>query len=412
MAVDGVNLRRILERLAPKTQEFLVEMIRHPSTHGNEGSVQECAARTWEAAGFAVDRHPIPESIRDDPEYTKPEKDASFEGRENLVVRVSGKKSGRSVIFNAHTDVIPSGDWREAYEPRVEGDAVYGRGACDDKGGVAALYLAALAMREVGLPSRGEIIHQIVIDEEVGGNGSLALIREGIRADGVVVLEATELAMHPANRGALWFRFDFEGKSCHMGRKYDGINAIDLACEAKAILYEYEKELDRDQERQPLFAGYKHPAQVNIGMLRGGDFPSQVAGWAVMEGGVGFLPNRPMEQVKMDLARYLEERASKELRARHRLTFPKLHNDSFETPVEHPLVQAFHAATLETQARKDITGWPVSCDARLFAKVGGMATVVFGPGSIQDAHSAREGVRMSEIVVAAETLVRFVERWC
>jgi acetylornithine deacetylase/succinyl-diaminopimelate desuccinylase-like protein len=94
------------------------------------------------------------------------------------------------------------------------------------------------------------------------------------------------------------------------------------------------------------------------------------------------------------------------------LTFPKLHNDSYETPIDDPLVQTFHAATKETEAEESITGWNVSCDARLFAKIGDMPTVVFGPGDIQDAHSAAEKIRLSEIITAAETLIRFTERWC
>jgi len=412
LPVEKQELRQLLADFAPKVTNFLFESIRHPSTHGNEIPVQRFAQDAWEADGFNVECHAIPEGITTDPEYSRPEQECAFEGRHNLVVRIPGKKSGRTVILNSHTDVIPAEDWPDAYRPRLEDSVVYGRGACDCKGCVAALYLVALAVKALGLPAAGEIIFQLVIDEEVGGNGSLALIREGITADAVVVIEATELAMHPANRGAVWYRFDFEGESCHMGRKHEGVNALDLACEAKSILYEYEKELVKDKDRQPLFSTFDFPAQVNVGLIRGGDFPSQVAGWAIMEGGIGFLPCRSLDQVRKDVVRYLRERGSDALKSRYKLSFDKLHNDSFETSVDHPLVRTFHAATTETDAREDVTGWPVSCDARLFAKVGGMPTVVFGPGSIRHAHSAEERIRVSEIIVAAETLVRFIEKWC
>ncbi len=406
------KLRTVLRELIPEARAYLVEAIRLPSTHGNEVEVVVHAEETWREAGFEPRRHPMPEDLTEDPQYTHPGEDIAFAGRENLVVRVPGAGEGRSLILNSHLDVVPAEDWSAAFEPEVREGIIRGRGACDAKGCVAAMFLAVRAMQELGLKPAGDLICQMVIDEEVGGNGSLALMREGVLADAAVVLEPTQLHLHPANRGAVWFRLEFEGESCHMGRKHEGVNAVGLACEAMEILHGYEEELRRDAEDQPLFASYELPAQVNVGVLRGGEWPSMVAGSAVMEGGVGFLPNRPMERVKQDLARLLDEEGSSELRSRYRLSFPRLHNDSYETPPDHPFVEAFHEATRRTDAAEDVTGWNVSCDARLLAKVGGMPTVVFGPGSIQDAHSAGECVRMDDILTAAETLVRAVEEWC
>jgi acetylornithine deacetylase len=412
MYIHEKRLHQALNDLAPQAKELLSDMITYPSTHGNESQLQSYLERRWTAAGFEVQRHPIAESIRRDPEYSHPAKDYDFKGRDNLVVVVQGSDGGRSVILNSHVDVVPPHEWPEAFTPKIEGDWIYGRGACDAKGCVATMYLVACALRALGATHGGDIFYQMVIDEEVGGNGSLALIREGIQTDGVVVLEPTRLMLHPANRGAIWFRFEFEGTSTHMGRKEEGVNAIDLACETTHILYEYEKELIQDRDKQPLFTHYKLPAQVNIGILEAGEWPSMVAGSAVMEGGVGFLPNRPMAQVKEDIVRYIRERGSETLKSRYTLAFPKLHNDSYETPINAPLVQTFHAAIKETGAWKDITGWNVSCDARLFAKIGGMPTIVFGPGDIKDAHSSAEKIRLSEMITAAETLVRFIEKWC
>jgi acetylornithine deacetylase len=411
VAVDRDRLRRTLQELAPRAQELLVAAMRFRSVHGQEQGVQDCIAEHWEGAGFEVERHPIPEALKDDPEYSHPAEEAPYAGRCNLVVRMGGG-TGRSLIVNAHSDVVPAQDWPDAFEPRVEGDVVRGRGACDDKGCVAVMFLAACAMKRLGIEPAGQVSFQTVIEEEVGGNGSLALIREGQAADGVVVLEPTGLKVHPANRGAIWFRFEFEGKACHMGRKHEGISALDMARETMGILYEYEKELVGDADSQPLFAHYDFPTQVNVGVLQGGEWPSMVPAHAVMEGGVGFLPNRPMEQVKRDLVRYIDKRGSAELKARYTLTFPKLHNDSYETPPEHPLVQVFAAAARQAGTPEAITGWNVSCDARLFATLGGMPTVVFGPGRIEDAHSVQEKVSMSEAIKAAETIVRMVEEWC
>ena len=118
-----------------------------------------------------------------------------------------------------------------------------------------------------------------------------------------------------------------------------------------------------------------------------------------------------MEQVKEDVVRLIGQKGSKKLRERYRLTFPRLHNDSFEIPVGHPLVQTFHAAVQDTGIQKDITGWNVSCDARLFAKIGGMPAIVFGPGRIEDAHTAAEKIDIKDIITASEILIRFIEKW-
>jgi len=410
--VDKENLRKRLWESVPQAKALLLEMIACPSISGNEADVLALLDQKWKAAGFPVQRHPVSESIKSDPEYAHLENDVKYDGRDNLEVCIEGENTGRSLILNSHVDVVPPHQWPEAFQPKTEDEWIYGRGACDAKGCIATMYLAACVMETLGIRPAGDVFFQMVIEEEAGGNGSLARIRQGSRADGVVVLEPTDLVLHPANRGAIWFRFEFEGKPCHMGRKEAGINAIDLAREAIDILYRYEQELIRDRDDQPLFAHYRLPAQVNIGILQGGELPSIVAGSAIMEGGIGFLPNRPMAQVKEDVVRRIEQQGSEALKHRYRLTFPRLHNDSFETPIDHPLVQTFHAATKETEARDEITGWNVSCDARLFSRIGKMPTVVFGPGRIEDAHSAAERIHLSDMVTAAETLIRFVEKWC
>ena len=409
--IDKEELRDVLIRLAPEAKDLLVEMIKYPSTSGNETGVQTFLAEKWEAAGFNAQRHMIPEDLKSDPEYAHSDEDVGYKGRDNIEVCVEGKEAGRTVLINSHVDVVPPHQWPDAFDPKIDGSRIFGRGACDAKGCVAAMYLTACAFRELGIAPAGDVIYQMVIEEETGGNGSLARIRQGCSADGVVVLEPTDLVVHPANRGAIWFRFDFEGKPAHMGRKEEGINAIDLARETIDILYDYEQELIRDKESQPLFADYKLPSQVNIGTIHAGEFPSIVAGAAIMEGGIGFLPNRPMAQIKEDVVRCIEQKGSKDLRERYRLTFPKLHNDSYETAVDHPLVQTFHAAIQDTGIRNDITGWNVSCDARLFAKIGGMPTIVFGPGRIEDAHTTAERIDLRDIVTASEILVRFIEKW-
>ena len=405
-------LRDFLGERTQEAREFLCELIRFPSTQGREAEVQEFTRRRFADLGLRAELVPIPEEITADPEYTHSDNRQPYAGRCNLVVRLVGEGSGRSLILNAHNDVVPAGEWAEAFSPQLEGDVVVGRGASDCKGDVAAMYLIARAIKEFGIRLVGDLELQVVIEEEVGGNGSLALIRQGHRADGVVVMEGSDLKLHSANRGVVWFRATVEGRPVHMGKIREGVSAIDETYGLIQIWRRLEERIIAESSDQPLFAMYEQPVQMNVGLMDAGEWPSTVPARSVIEGGFGFLPNRSMETIKRELREAIEREGDEWLRSHYTLEFPKLHNDAFETPLDHPLVRELSQALTEMELDGTPTGWIVSCDARLFAKVGGMPTVVFGAGTLNDAHSDRESVRMGDVVRAAEVLTHFMARWC
>lgn len=396
---------------AKEARDFLIDMIRYESTPGNEREVIEFCSEKFAQAGCECELIPISDDIKLDPEYSHPENPVTYEGRSNLVAWRRGAGGGKSVIVQSHVDVVPAGEWQEAFAPREEGNIIFGRGACDAKGHVAAIWLAMRAAHELGLQGRGDIQTQIVVEEEFGGNGALALIRQGYTADAALIMESSQLHIHPANRGAIWFRIKIEGLPCHMGRKHDGISAIDLSYKVIQALYEYEKRIIADSANYPGFERYKNPVQVNVGMLHSGTWPAMVAADAVIEGGVGFLPNRSMDQVKREVLETIRSIDDPWLQEHVTLEFPKLHNDSYETDYSHPAVTALHEACKSSGLDTEVFGWNVSCDARLYAKVGGMPTVVFGPGSITDAHAKNEKIDFEEVIKASEAIVRFLEDW-
>ncbi len=400
-AVSPKRIEKVLGTHVEEAREFLCSLIRFPSTQGQEAEVQEFARERFADLGCDAELTPIPEDITRDPEYTASDDGQSYAGRGNLVVRISGEASGRSLILTSHNDVVPAGEWANAFSPRVEGDLVIGRGASDCKGNVTVLYLVAKALKDLGIRLAGDLEMQVVIEEEVGGNGSLALIRQGHRADGVVVLECCDLKVHPANRGVIWFRATVEGRPVHMGNIREGVSAIDTTYRLIDIWRRLEQRVVAESADHPLFAMYEQPVQMNVGTMHAGEWPSMVPARSVIEGGFGFLPNRSLEDIKRDLRRSIEEEGDDWLRSHYTLEVPKLHNDAFETPVDHPLVTGLSESAEEVGLEGTPTGWIVSCDARLFAKVGGMPTAVFGAGTLRAAHSDRETVRRGAGVRAA-----------
>lgn len=412
MSTSVKQIQEFIQQQAGFAEKTLCDMIRFPSTAGNDIEIQKYTQKAFDEIGCPGELVPIPESLKQDPEYTFGEVDIPFGERSNLIVNVKGTGGGKSLIVNAHNDIVPATEWKDAFNPKVENGIIYGRGASDDKGEVLTILLALKALKHFGVKLKGDLIAEAVIDEEVGGNGALATIRQGYKADGVVVLESTELQVHPANRGAIWFRIGMDGVPMHMGRRHEGVNAIEKMMLVINSLLEYEKELIAASQGHPYFVNYDNPVQMNLGMIRGGEWPSMVAAHCEIEGGIGFLPNKPMPSVKEDVKKLLENHPDKWVREHYKLEWPRLHNDAFEIPIDHPLVTKFKSATDSVGLNSRVDGWVVSCDARLFKTVGDMPVLVFGPGTIKDAHSANEKIAIADILKAAEALAVFIMDWC
>lgn len=397
---------------AEQVRDWLMQMISYPSTQGNEADCQAYIKQLFEQVGWPAEYREIPDELVDDPEYSHSENEQPYAGRHNLVARRAGSGGGRSLILQAHADVVPAADWLDAYQPKFDGEYVIGRGAMDDKGQVAMIMLVAAALNDLGVKLCGDLELQVVIEEEVGGNGALALIRQGCQADGVVVLEASNLDVFPANRGAVWFRAKTTGTPKHMGCRHEAENAIEKMMEAIKWMLVYEKELIAASAGYPLFERYEAPVQLCLGTIRADGWPSMVAGECVLEGGVGFLPNKAMDDIRQELYQAVMRSDDQWLREHFELTFPRLHNDAYEIDPNHPLVTTVHQAACDCGIPSEVYGWNVSCDARLYARLADLPTVVYGASDIGEAHSDGEKVPWSEVVEGAQGLAWAVVNWC
>jgi acetylornithine deacetylase len=391
-------------------RDILCGLIEFRSTPGAEDGIQTFLFDLLSSAGFPARLAPIEDTITADPDYVPVPGHETYRGRPNVLITLPGTGGGRSVIVNTHADVVPGPD--RMFAPAADGAIVRGRGACDAKGQIVTLMLALSALRELGAKLAGDIEAQIVIEEEAGGNGSLAAIVGGRRADAAVVLEPTGLIVRSANRGAAWFRLTVEGRSVHMGRYPEGVSAFDETVGLLPLLKDYEAGLREASKGTPGFPDDPSPVVVNIGRVKAGDWPSTVPGECVAEGGIAFLPNRTSRQIEAEIQALIKERATPWARQHARFVLAGLRNEAFETPSGHPAVSAFRDAAKEVLGPHPAEGWNASCDARLFFHRGGMPTLVFGAGDLADAHSLDERIDMGDIVRAAEVLSRFLLCWC
>jgi len=398
----------VTDQIIDKSASLLEDLIRIDTTYGNEHPALDLLRDRFRGIGCEVEMVPFPEGLEADPLYSSAHTRADVP-RNNLVVRLPGLAGGKRIILNTHVDVVPASGWQDAFSPHRADGMIRGRGAADAKGQIATMFALASAYREAQLMPRGDIIMQIVIDEEIGGNGTLALLRDGHKGDAAIVMEPTGNSLRCANRGAVWFRAELEGRSVHMSRMREGVSAVTLVIELAYILQKYEDRLVKESKGQPLFKEYPRPAQVNIGKVTAGDWPSSVPGCAVVEGGVGFLPNKSLDAIKRELEAFIQKKAGMWLRSHYRLEFTGLKNEAFETPITDSAVQSLMTALERNGLKGTPLGLMTSCDARLFAIEAGIPTIVFGPGDLAAAHSHAEELAIKDIRKAAEVLIMFVD---
>src|SRR5208283_1055923 len=211
------ELKNAIQCVRDETERFLCDLIRLPSLPGQELEAVELAAQRF-ASVAEVERVPLSDEILRDEDYSDPVPGLRYEGRSNLRLRVPGAAHGRSLLFNTHLDVVPASDGQERpFDPVVEGGVVLGRGACDAKGQAATLFAVLAALRRLDVRLQGDLLAHLVVEEEAGGNGTLAMTRRGERADACIVMEPTEMRILSSVRGAVWFRVVCTGKPGHSG---------------------------------------------------------------------------------------------------------------------------------------------------------------------------------------------------
>jgi acetylornithine deacetylase len=412
--MSEINCQTLSEKIESYREDglkWLRETIPFRSVQGCEQEQQAYWKDVLGGLGLPAEYREIPDSLMDDPDYCHNESECAYAGRYNLVSTWGGKGHGRSLIVQSHSDVVPADDW-DGFTPKWDGEYVWGRGATDCKGCQVSALLALKALKELGYEPAGRLELQFVIEEEPGGNGALALIRQGCAADACVVIEASDLNVFPANRGAVWFRARTTGISTHMGRRHEGVNAIEKMMEALRQMLVYENELIADSRGNPLFDRYDNPVQVCIGMIQAGQWPSKVPDECVVEGGVGFLPNKSIADVRAELEAAVMRTEDEWLKTHFELTYPKLKKDAYEIDPNHPIVTTVNSAMLECGRPSEVYGWNVSCDAALYAKMAGIPTVVFGPSDIREAHGRDEKVKYQDVLDAAKALALAIPRWC
>jgi acetylornithine deacetylase/succinyl-diaminopimelate desuccinylase-like protein len=370
-----------------RTEKLLGEIIALPSVnpafvpgrnpHGGEGRLAEFLAATAAGEGLEVELRKV------------------APGRPNVLAWLAPSgKPRQTVALVPHLDTVNADD--EGFVPRRRGGRMYGRGACDTKGSIAAMLRALFEVAKSGRrPRETAIVFAGVVDEENGQAGSRALVKSGFRADLAIVGEPTELRVVTAHKGDLWLELETRGKSAHGARPELGQNAVhEMARIVDALETDYRDEL-QNKRRHPLLG----TATASVGVIRGGTQPNIVPDRCTMTLDCRNLPGETEASVRREISGFLK---------RHRLQ-ARFHDAKpapclpMETDASRPLVRKL----LEVRGQRQPAGVDYFCDAAVLA-AGGIPSVVFGPGDIAQAHTADEWISLDSLERSREILVNFL----
>ena len=327
-----------------------------------------------------------------------------FPGRPNVIARLPGRDASRRVILEAHTDTVSvQGMGIPPFEPRVEAGRLYGRGSCDTKAGLAAMMHAVAALHEDGITPPCEVWLAAVVDEEFSYRGVVKLC-EGLTGQAAVVAEPTGLRAVIASKGVLRWRIVVRGKAAHSGKPHLGVNAINHM--ARVIL-----SLEEDHRRlakrvHPLLG----PATVNVGVIHGGVQVNFVPDNCAIEIDRRLLPGETVAGVLKHYQGLLDA-----LKAQHptldaAMEAPMLTDEALETAADSAPAQLASTLLAEMGLDGTLSGVPFSSDASKLSRQG-IPSLVFGPGSIDQAHAAVEFVELDEVERAFEFYRSFILRF-
>ena len=311
-------------------------------------------------------------------------------GRPNVVAVARGTGGGRTLVLNAHMDTVGVAGMDDPFEPRAENGRLYGRGAYDMKGALAAIMVAAARARELRL--RGDVVVSAVADEEVASIGTEALVR-ALEADAAIVAEPTELRVCVAHKGFWGFELELRGRAAHGSRPDLGIDAIARMGHALVRLEALDAELR---------AGLRHPllgtGSIHASLIEGGQEYSSYPARCLLTGERRTRPGESREQIEQELARLLGD-----LDGDVRVTFGR---EPLETDPQAEIVELVRRRA----GADELHGVPFWTDAALIAAAG-IPTVVFGPGG-EGAHAVEEWVSLPDLERCVEVYVAVAKELC
>lgn len=411
------KLLRAVDAAFESQVEFLAELTRFPSTRGQEASAQDFMAAAMSRRGLAVDRWKVVvEDLRHLPGFSPVA--VSYDNAWNVVgTHRPRKAAGHTLILNGHIDVVPTGPldmWADPpFAPRVADGWMYGRGAGDMKAGLAANLFALDALTSLGLAPAADVYVQSVIEEECTGNGALACLQRGYRAEAALITEPSGGTLGAAQVGVMWFQVKVRGKPAHVAVAGSGANAIEACFPIIAALHRLEHRWN--ETKHPAFAGHAHPINFVVSKIEGGDWTSSVPSWCTFDMRIGLYPGQDLADVRREVEATVAAAAAEDpFLAKNP---PQVVYHGFQAE-GYVLPQGSEAQGLLERCHETICSAPLgqragtgTTDARFYGLYAGIPALVYGPAA-ENIHAFDERVDLESMRRVTQTLALFVAEWC
>lgn len=437
--IDERRKKLALKFIDAKREEqtsLLQRLVKIPSISGTpeEGDVQKIVEEElrgivdiridrWEPETSELSKYPL-HPIRTGP--------WSYRNRPNVVGVLRGAGDGRSLIVNGHVDVVspePVGEW--SFDPwggEIKDGNLYGRGSMDMKGGLSSMIYAARAVAESGVKLKGDVILQSVVEEEYGGGGTVAAVVRDYRADAAIICEATgSTSIGIASGGSRFFRIKIYGKPEWPHLAHYGVNAIGLASKIYDVLLDLDADrANRLRGRHPLLESLRaggmkgpgRPTNMTIGIMRAGDWPATVAGWAEIEGRVGFPLSESGDDVQKEIETTVKTVAAADPWMKDHPPIVEwwgARREAYEVSPSTPIVATLEKNVDSIVGKCEMYGNSSASDAAYLApkigQYGGIPTVSYGPGGA-GAHTIDEYANLDEVFDVTRVLAATIIDWC
>lgn len=425
-ALSETDRNRILlavDEAFEKQVTFLSELVRCASLRGHEAGIQTLVEAALLGRGYVVNRQAIdPALIGQHPAFSPAT--ISYGNSWNVIgIQTPAIVQGRSLILNAHVDIVPAGDpnrWQDSpFKPTRRGDWLYGRGSGDMKAGLSAAIFAFDAIKAAGLELTAPIQLHSVVEEEITGNGAAMALASGHVADAVLIPEPTDEKLVRANSGVIKFAITVHGTPAHPREVSSGVSAIEAAIQIIDHLRKLEARWNEERVTKPFFESVENPAALTIGTIRGGEWIASVPSSCCFEGRIGFYPGdnarERMKEFEASIATMaaqdpLVQRCSEPvvqwvgvLQAGYTL--------APGSEAESVLAQAHIAADVPDGTPLKAYVMAAYLDAALYAVHAGIPSLVYGPIA-ENIHAVDERVSLSSLRRVTKTIALFAAQWC